>query len=280
MASERGRGGRARALRCLLLLGLCMGSVAGADEIEPSRLLDRAFANLYADDYIQEMTLSTRVSGARALDRKLQIMRKQSVTPGKALVRFLAPFDVRRTSVLILENDGASDDLYVYLPAIKMTRRISSAQRADSFFGTDLSYEDIEPKQASDYEVRLLEGDATEPCVRLEILPAEGFESTYDAMISCIEPARALIYWTEFRRHGKPVKRLEIDLQQVKPVEQRFIPFSMTVRSLSTGSETEVRTESYALVASVPESLFTTWNLEAGDARRDRTKSIPAGPQD
>jgi hypothetical protein len=52
----------------------------------------------------------------------------------------------------------------------------------------------------------------------------------------------------------------------------------MTVRSLARGSETEVRTESYELVETVPESLFTTWNLEAGDARRDRSKTEPADP--
>jgi hypothetical protein len=275
MGLERRRGGRLQALVCALGLG---PAFAGAEPLDPQQLLDRAFANLYADDYVQKLTLSTRVASARPLDRTLQITRKQSVQPGKALVRFLAPFDVRRTSVLILENDDANDDLYVYLPALELTRRISSAQRADSFFGTDLSYEDIEPKQASDYAVRVLEGDATEACVRLEITPAEGFDSTYEAMVSCIEPARALIYWTEFRRRGKAVKRLEIDLTQVKPVKERFIPFSMTVRSLARGSETEVRTESYELVETVPESLFTTWNLEAGDARRDRSKTEPADP--
>jgi hypothetical protein len=262
-------------LACVLLLA---PALVRADALDPQQLLARAFANLYADDYVQKLTLSTRVGSARPLDRTLQITRKQSVQPGKALVRFLAPFDVRRTSILILENDTANDDLYVYLPALEMTRRISSAQRADSFFGTDLSYEDIEPKQASDYDVRVLPADATEPCVRLEILPGKGFESTYEAMISCIEPERALIYWTEFRRRGKAVKRLEIDLAEVEPVKQRFIPYRMTVRSLTTGSETEMRTESYELVDTVPESLFTTWNLEAGDAKRDRKKTGPGNP--
>ncbi len=276
--ARSGRAGRT-ALRALLVAGIALaGAPAGSDALDPQELLDRAFANLYADDYVQKMTLSTRVASARPLDRTLQITRKQSVQPGKALVRFLEPFDVRRTSVLILENDDSNDDLYVYLPALKMTRRISSAQRADSFFGTDLSYEDIEPKQASDYTTRVVSGDADEPCVRLEIRPQPSFESTYEAMISCIEPERGLIYWTEFVRRGKPTKRLEIDLEEVRPVKQRFIPFRMTVRTLATGSETVVRTESYELVEAVPESLFTTWNLEAGDAKRDRTKTTPAEP--
>ena len=120
---------------------------------DPRSLLARAFANLYADDYIQTLELAAESPGMRPVVRTLQILRKQSVQPGKALVRFLEPFDVRRTSVLILENADANDDLWVYLPALRMTRRISSSQRADSFFGTDLSYEDVEPKHADDYDV-------------------------------------------------------------------------------------------------------------------------------
>ena len=242
-----------------VLLGLALP--AGAEE--PDALLARAFANLYADDYVQTIELSTRATGIRPLSRTLQITRKQSVRPGKALVRFLEPFDVRRTSVLILENDGASDDLYVYLPALGLTRRLSAAQRADSFFGTDLSYEDVEPKHAEDYEVRVDPRDATtdEDCLRLEIVAAEGFESTYDRMLSCIEPARALIHWTDFYRHDRRVKRLEIDLDRVEPVGDRFIPFLMTVRTLRTGSETRVTTESYELTTHIPDDLFSTWNL-------------------
>lgn len=255
-----------------LLVLVAQTAEAAPDEVA-SQLLDRAFANLYADDYMQTLELSTRAEAMRPLSRTLQIARKQSVRPGKALVRFLEPFDVRRTSVLILENDGSTDDLYVYLPALELTRRVSAAQRADSFFGTDLSYEDIEPKRAEDYVARRIVEDAgPEDCVRLEIRAAEGFESTYERMISCIEVERAIIRWTEFFRRGRLVKRLEIDPASVEPVGDRFIPFLMTMRDARTGSETQVRTESYELTAEIPDRLFSTWNLQSGDAGRDRSR--------
>lgn len=253
----------------------------GDEPPEPDRLLARAFANLYADDYVQTLELTTRAPKMRPLTRTLQITRKQSVRPGKALVRFLEPFDVRRTSVLILENDGANDDLFVYLPALRMTRRISAAQRADKFFGTDLSYEDIEPKHAGDYVTRSVVEDAPvdEGCVRVELRPADGFESTYERMVSCIEPERGVIRWTDFHRHGRRVKRLEIDLGGVEEIGGRHIPFLMTMRTLRTGSETRVRTLDYELTGDIPETLFTTWNLEAGDAERDRSRAGQAEPE-
>lgn len=270
-------------LTVLVVGGAALSAIAaGADDDPtktPERLLERSFANLYADDYVQTLDLSTGAQGSRPMTRTLQITRKQSVRPGKALVRFLEPFDVRRTSILILENDGASDDLYVYLPALGLTRRLSASQRADSFFGTDLSYEDVEPKHAEDYQVRLLPVDAApgqEHCVPVEWKAAPGFESTYERMVSCIEPDRALFHWTDFYRHGRHVKRLEIDLGRVEQIGTRSIPFLMTMRTLRTGSETRVVTLDYQLSAEIPESLFSTWNLEAGDAERDRSKAVQA----
>jgi len=250
-------------------------AVATADAaIDPKKLLARAFANLYADDYIQTLELSSESGSMRPLSRTLQILRKQSARPGKALVRFLEPQDVRRTSILILENDGQSDDLWVYLPALRMTRRISSSQRADSFFGTDLSYEDVEPKHADDYDVAL--GDAAEDaegCIVLDIRAREGIESTYERMVSCIEPERALILWTDFYRKGTRIKRLRMDPDSVRAVRDRFIPHLITMETLRTRSQTRVRTLSYELVGELPEKLFSTWNLEAGDAERDRSRT-------
>jgi hypothetical protein len=90
-------------------------------------------------------------------------------------------------------------------------------------------------------------------------------------MRSCNEPERALIVWTEFVRKGEVVKRLRMDPKSVRPVGKRFIPFLITMETLRTRSRTEVRTQSYEL-ASVPEKMFNTWNLESGDAEKDRKR--------
>ena len=193
------------------------------------------------------------------------------------MVRFLEPQEIRRTSVLILERETESDDLYVYLPALRRTRHLSSSQRADSFFGTDLSYEDVEPKHASDYVARL-EGWSDESngtrCAVIDIYAGPGFESTYERMRSCIEPERAVIVWTDFYRNGEAFKRLEIDLDDVREIGDRHIPFAVTLRTPKRRSETRILTDSYELSTAVPDSIFSTMNLEAGNAHHDRRRSL------
>ena len=56
------------------------------------------------------------------------------------------------------------------------------------------------------------------------------------------------------------------------------IPFLITVETPRRRSVTRVVTEDYDLRAQIPDRLFNTWNLEAGDARSDRRKTRGAAP--
>jgi hypothetical protein len=244
----------------------------------PAALLDRAFANLYGDDFVQVMTLSTWRRAGHSITRRAQLTRRQSVRPGKAMVRFLDPQDIRRTAVLIVEQQGRYDDFFVFLPALGKVRRLVSGQRADAFFGTDLCYEDVEPKHASDWEVRRLgpsEEDGT-PCTVLDIRPKPHHESTYERMESCIEPERAIILRTDFFRRGQAVKQLRVDVASVRELGGRHIPFSFRMETPAQRSSTHVGTESYELRQGIPDQLFTTSNLEAGDAEGDRRTAAQA----
>jgi len=254
----------------LLLLWSGTARSESADE-----LLGRAFENLYAEDYVQTLVLATQVREGTEMKRRMQILRRQSVRPGKALLRFLYPQAIRKTSVLVIENDEGNDDLYVYLPGIKITRRLSAAQRADSFFGTDLSYEDVEPKHGRDYEAVRIGEDrvAGLPCEVIEFRTREGLETAYDKTVACIEPERALMLRMQFYKRDEIDKTLHVDPAEVKAIGGRHIPFLMTIESPKRHSKTRVITESYEQRAEIPDRLFTIVNLNAGDARADRRKS-------
>jgi hypothetical protein len=238
----------------------------------PAALLDRAFLNLYGDDFLQVMSLSTRRRASQPMARRVQLLRRQSERPGKALLRFLEPPEVRRTSVLIIEAEGRYDDLFVFLPALGKVRRVAAGQRADSFFGTDLSYEDVEPKRAAEWDVTTvgLREEGGTPCLLLDIRPKHPEESTYERMVSCIEPERAIILRTDFWRDGREIKRLRVRLEDVREIEGRQIPFVLQMDTPRLSSETVVTTESYEIRPGIPEALFTMSNLETGDADKDR----------
>jgi hypothetical protein len=264
----------------VLVLAAAAPVARGVEDALPSQtsaqeLLDRAFRNLYADDFVQVVRLVTKSRTGRSMSRRLQIVRKQSVQPGKALVRFLDPFELRGTSMLVIEHSDRHDEVFLYLPAFEKVRRVSSAQRFDAFFGTDFSYEDLEPKTAADYEGRIVGRDRLDevPCTLVECRARRGFESQYERTVACIDPERAVILWIDFYLKGKVSKRLASDPRRIEQVGDRWVPFEARITSHARGSETLLVTESYELRGSIPDSLFTAANMELGDSERDRERS-------
>ena len=63
----------------------------------------------------------------------------------KKIMFFLSPADVRNTSFMNWSYDqaGKDDDQWIYLPALKKVKRISSDSRSDSFMGSDFTYDDL-----------------------------------------------------------------------------------------------------------------------------------------
>ncbi len=67
----------------------------------------------------------------------------EKVDGDKVLVVFDRPRDVTGTSLLTYAHHQEDDDQWLYLPAIKRTKRISSYNKSGSFVGSEISYEDI-----------------------------------------------------------------------------------------------------------------------------------------
>lgn len=262
-------------LICVLVV-LVLPEVSKSDDHDLVKdLVQDAFSNLYGDDYLQVMELVTHPVAGRGMIRKLQIIRSQSGSPGKALVRFIDPAFLRKTAILIVENNGAFDDLFVYLPAARITRHLRASQRADAFFGTDLSYEDLEPKRVEDYEVQRIgpTGSSEGKCELVEMIPRKVVRSAYERLVSCIGQNPGSFHWIEFYQVGSVVKRLEIKVSSIQRIGNRYYPFEMTMRDVKRGTRTEISTESYEVLTTISDDVFSTVNLETGSARQDRVRA-------
>ena len=60
-----------------------------------------------------------------------------------AMIRVLAPFDIKGTNILLMRYRGnKADTTLAYVPAIRRVRRMSPANRSDAFLGTDFCVDD------------------------------------------------------------------------------------------------------------------------------------------
>ena len=66
-------------------------------------------------------------------------------------MRFLSPPDVKGTGLLIFDYEENDDDMWLFMPSLRKTRRIVSSEKAKSFMGSEFSYADITPPALNDF---------------------------------------------------------------------------------------------------------------------------------
>lgn len=78
----------------------------------------------------------------------------------KSLVVFDHPRDVKGTAFLTFSNILEPDDQWLYLPALKRVKRISSKNKSGPFVGSEFAYEDISSLELKKYTYKWLRDEA------------------------------------------------------------------------------------------------------------------------
>ncbi|MCX7023800.1 MAG: outer membrane lipoprotein-sorting protein [Spirochaetes bacterium] len=132
----------------------------------------------------------------------------------KKLMTFQSPADVRGTSFMnwSYAETGKGDDQWIYLPALKRVKRISSEGRSDYFMGSDFTYDDLGDRQPSE-DIHKLTGSETvdgEACWVVESVPKDP-KDIYSRTVTWVSKAKNLGLKREyFDRRGALLKTLRI----------------------------------------------------------------------
>ncbi|MBE9568137.1 MAG: outer membrane lipoprotein-sorting protein [Proteobacteria bacterium] len=92
--------------------------------------------------------------------KRIRKMKNYSMDEGEdthTVIFFQSPADVRNTAFLTYDYDDSDkdDDQWLYLPALKKTKRIASSDKSSSFMGSDFTYSDMTSRNISDYDYRI-----------------------------------------------------------------------------------------------------------------------------
>ena len=165
----------------------------------------------------------------RARERTLSVNGLRGTGPAgdRVLVRFSYPNDIAGTGFLVWERPGGDDDRFLYLPALARVRRITGAERQESFVGSDFTYEDIGGRALEDYAYTLVEADGAwadaagtrHPAWRLES-KARDADATYPKVVSTIRKDNFVVVAAEvFNRRGERAKTYRVTkLAQVQGI--------------------------------------------------------------
>ncbi len=137
----------------LLVAPPAMSQDAAKKGFEVAAMSDRSDRGFGDSAVILNMTL-TNAAGAES-SRSLMITTLEVPDESigdRSLVRFDSPADIEGTSLLSHAQIIDADDQWLFLPALKRVKRISSRNKSGPFVGSEFAFEDITGNELEKYE--------------------------------------------------------------------------------------------------------------------------------
>jgi len=108
-------------------------------------------------DFTADMKMFLRNEQGQESLRQLKIKTLEIQNDGdKSLTLFSKPRDVKGTAFLSFSHPIAADDQWLYLPALKRIKRISSSNKSGPFMGSEFSFEDLSSFEVDKYHYKYL----------------------------------------------------------------------------------------------------------------------------
>ncbi len=240
--------------------------------------------NMSAKQVQQKAIDVTRVSGTEALstltiispkgDKRVRKM--TSVTKlydkgetEKKLIRFIEPADVKGTGFLTYDYNAEDDDKWIYMPALRKTRRIITSENAKSFMGSEFSYADMSMPTVDDFNYKFLPEEVVNgtPCYVVEIVPKDNDieeENGFSKKISWISKDKFLLQKSVYYNlPGDKEKMMTVkSVIEVDPKNHRYKLKEMEMVNLLENRKSISTIEQIKFNPDIPDEYFTTRYLE------------------
>jgi hypothetical protein len=196
---------------------------------------------------------------------------------GQLFLRVEEPPKLRGTSLLVLQREDRESEIYLASPEQPTPRAIRGPERAQSMFGTDFSYEDLERVQHGwrPGTAEIVELPAKKiidrPAYVVEVRPRG---SLWERVVYSLDQESCLPLLIRFYEPGKTLPRKEFTGDWHSHVKHGdlWVLHSALMRDRETGTSTHLMLDSHVQQALLADDQFTVEGLE----RAVRGASPPA----
>ncbi len=152
------------ALSSSALLVSLAGAATAADDPKARQIMEKVDARDDGDNGISDMEMVLIDRHGNKRTREIRSRMKDIGKDTRSIMFFISPPDVKDTGFLTYDYDDPDrdDDQWLYLPALRKTKRIASSDKSGSFMGSDFNYSDMTSRDLTEYDFSLLKEDEVE----------------------------------------------------------------------------------------------------------------------
>ncbi|MDX8395706.1 MAG: outer membrane lipoprotein-sorting protein [Mariprofundaceae bacterium] len=248
-----------------LILMMIFSPLAMADEA--SEIMNKAhLASYYAADDGKahvKMEIINPDGGTRL--REFTILRKDVEDGGDQwfYVYFKKPNDVREMTFLVKKHPHAADDRWLFIPSIRMVKRIAASDSRAAFVGSDYTYEDISGRHPSEDVAQLMGEEKVGECNAWVIrnTPKQSARD-YSYRKTYVDQATHLVLKESyFDAKDKEVRRFVND--NIEKIDGFWVGTAGTMTNIETNHVTKVTFSKMKLNAGIPNKVFTERSLKS-----------------
>lgn len=244
-----------------------------ADDAKAREIMQKVLDRDDGDNRTAEMEMILIDQKGKKRLRKLQTFQKDKAEDSYGLMFFLHPADVKDTAFLTYDYDDGDrdDDQWLYLPALRKTKRIASTDKSGSFMGSDLNYSDMTDLVLEDYDFFLKKEreDRGHKVWIIESVPRSekviketGYTKTWHFVRQDIFYVVRAISWVHQKSYLK-----YLDVKKLEQINGIWVGTEMHVfkkQGKKTRHKTILRLHDVKYDQPLDYSLFTTRTMEAG----------------
>lgn len=187
----------------------------------------------------------------------------------KRIIRFQAPADVKGTGMLIVDYENSEDDMWIYMPALRKTRRIISGEKSKNFMGSEFSNADMAAPKLEDFTYKMIgseQVDGTE-CWKIELTPVNEDiteEFGFSRKITWIGKQDYVPRKSEYYDLDDELLKIMIasDVKTIDPANKKAMAGRMEMLNKQTGRRSVFILEQVQFNPDVNDDYFTIAYLE------------------
>lgn len=253
-----------------LILALTMGGFAAHAESPEEKGLaiysevdarDIGWKNSSAD---LKMLLKNRHGQTSTRELSMQTLETNESGHGdKSLTVFSSPRDVDGTAFLSHTKIIDPDDQWLYLPALKRVKRISSSNKSGPFMGSEFAFEDLSSQEVEKYTYKYIKDESAEgqDCFVVERYPVYK-NSGYTRQITWVDKAEYRAMKIEYYDRKNALLKTLVFSDYTQHLGKFWRAHTMTMENQQTGKSTVLTFENYDFDSEISESKFTSARLK------------------
>lgn len=215
---------------------LMLAARTASAELSGAEIMTRVEQRDIGKDERSQITMTLATKGGEKRVRKMTMLRLGKASSKKALIHFLEPADVRGVGFMVWRRKDKDDDRWLYLPSLKMVRRIAAADKRASFVGSDFVYEDVAGRDVDEDTHTLTGSDEVNgaDCYVVKSVPKSARSAEFGSKTSWVRKDNSVVVKEAYTdKQGKELKQYVVD--DLAKVEGIWTVRKQTMRNLQTG---------------------------------------------